>query len=411
MILRYLILIIAAAAVGITACDPGTEYVGEPPGLPHSPTPDNGAGNVPLDTILGWACETPRSGQTLTYDVYLGTENPPPRRATSVTEPTYNPGQLFPGTRYYWKIAAYDNDGLVTEGPIWHFTTKFGSWATVGSPTTADLKGIAFADTGEGWAVGNDGTILRYNDGSWAAYASPTTADLNSVAVSSVDGWAVGAAGTVLRLSGGMWTDASPGISADLRDVGLAADGSGWFVGDGGTIYNLVSGNWSPADLGDTVNLYCTAVYDDGNAWAGGSSNSLYEWDGSEWSKVSVPAYDPPFFNNGFRASAAYQDTAGPAVWAAGYGVYFSNYAGGGWTFSAAPTSNQVNGMHIAESADYGWAVGEDATILFFDGLFWSIYSPGGITSDLNAVYTLSKNEAWAVGDSGVIYRFSVGNP
>jgi photosystem II stability/assembly factor-like uncharacterized protein len=410
MVTRYIAITLAAVAAGMCACDVGSPYVGEPPGTPYSPSPQNGANGVAPDAVLGWLCEPAEAGGTLTYDVYLGTENPPPRVAESVTGNSYDPEGLFPGAAYYWKIAAYDDKGLVTEGPIWRFYTVDGLWTQVYSPTTADLNGVAFTDTGEGWAVGDGGTILRYDGVSWALTPSPGILNLNGIAVSGNAGWAVGESGTVLRLSGGTWTDESLGITSDLYGVDLADDGAGWLGGDAGTIYRLVSGSWTSENVSDTVNIYCVAVYDSDAAWAGGLLNVLYEWGTDGWSEVEVPSYDPLPTDTAYRAAAAYADGAA-AVWAGGCNVYFSNSVGGEWTFTTAPTPSPINGIHIKTGADYGWAVGDGGTLASYDGSSWYLYGESEVTGDLNDVFTVGKDDAWAVGDGGAIYRFSAATP
>jgi photosystem II stability/assembly factor-like uncharacterized protein len=55
----------------------------------------------------------------------------------------------------------------------------------------------------DGWAVGGNGVILRWNGSTWNLFANPTTAGLTGVAlVSPVDGWIVGADGTILHWNG-----------------------------------------------------------------------------------------------------------------------------------------------------------------------------------------------------------------
>ena len=50
----------------------------------------------------------------------------------------------------------------------------------------------------DGWAVGSDGCIIRWDGTSWNNVTSPTTAWLNSVdMISSTDGWIVGADGNI----------------------------------------------------------------------------------------------------------------------------------------------------------------------------------------------------------------------
>lgn len=60
----------------------------------------------------------------MTYDVYFGSNNPPPQISFNVSgNCTYTDLLNFNKT-YYWKIVAWDEHGLKTSGPIWYFTTE-----------------------------------------------------------------------------------------------------------------------------------------------------------------------------------------------------------------------------------------------------------------------------------------------
>jgi hypothetical protein len=95
-----------------------------PPYTPSNPSPANGSTGVALNTILSWSGGDPDSGDTVTYDVYLGITNPPPKLASNQTDTTYHPTSLTGNTTYYWKIIAWDNHGASAVSPIWVFTTK-----------------------------------------------------------------------------------------------------------------------------------------------------------------------------------------------------------------------------------------------------------------------------------------------
>lgn len=99
-----------------------------PPLAPSSPSPQDGASNVAVNTPLGWAGGDPDLGDTVTYDVYFGTSNPPAAKvsANQATR-SYAPPALTYGTVYYWKIIARDSHGAETAGPVWRFTTLFAS--------------------------------------------------------------------------------------------------------------------------------------------------------------------------------------------------------------------------------------------------------------------------------------------
>jgi uncharacterized repeat protein (TIGR01451 family) len=114
--------------ISITNLDvTGVDFVAhenQAPNTPSSPSPADGAPDVSTDAHLSWTGGDPDLGDTLTYDIYLGTNTAPPVVSTGQTQATYNPGTLSYGTLYYWKIVATDNHGSSSEGPVWSFTTK-----------------------------------------------------------------------------------------------------------------------------------------------------------------------------------------------------------------------------------------------------------------------------------------------
>lgn len=93
-----------------------------PPNIPKTPTPADGATGVPVDNTLSWECSDP-DGDSLTYDVYFGTNSNPPLVKVGHTSTLYIPGTLQYGTTYYWKIVAKDGNGWETAGPVWSFFT------------------------------------------------------------------------------------------------------------------------------------------------------------------------------------------------------------------------------------------------------------------------------------------------
>ncbi|KYK21931.1 hypothetical protein AYK25_02970 [Thermoplasmatales archaeon SM1-50] len=93
-----------------------------PPDIPSEPNPINGSMNVSISANLSWICEDP-DGDPVVFDVYFGTESPPELVASNHTNTSYNPGTMNYSTHYYWKIIAWDNQSLSSEGPEWEFTT------------------------------------------------------------------------------------------------------------------------------------------------------------------------------------------------------------------------------------------------------------------------------------------------
>ncbi len=102
-------------------CISNRSYPNEPPAQPSDPSPADGSTEQSNSSILSWQCSDPEN-ESITYDVFFGTNNPPALVSAGQGSNTYDPGQLQPGSTYYWKIIAYDYTNS-TEGTVWSFTT------------------------------------------------------------------------------------------------------------------------------------------------------------------------------------------------------------------------------------------------------------------------------------------------
>lgn len=85
-------------------------------------TPANGAGDLPLDTVLTWEASD-ADGDPLTFDVAFGTSPTPTPVVTGTASTTFDPGPLQGGATYYWRITAHDGRGQVYTS-VWSFTTQ-----------------------------------------------------------------------------------------------------------------------------------------------------------------------------------------------------------------------------------------------------------------------------------------------
>jgi hypothetical protein len=102
-----------------------TTEVNYPPYTPSNPTPANGTTDVPITINLSWTGGDPDPEDTVTYDVYFGTVNPPTTKVSeNQSATTYDPGTMLYSTSYYWMIVAWDNHNASSAGPVWMFTTE-----------------------------------------------------------------------------------------------------------------------------------------------------------------------------------------------------------------------------------------------------------------------------------------------
>jgi hypothetical protein len=97
------------------------EEPNNPPYPPSNPDPPDGATNV-WPAALSWTGGDP-DGDPVTYDVYFGMTNPPPKIISNISGTSYDLIDLDYDTRYYWKIVSWDDQSASTPGSIWTFVT------------------------------------------------------------------------------------------------------------------------------------------------------------------------------------------------------------------------------------------------------------------------------------------------
>jgi hypothetical protein len=115
------------------------------PNVPTNPKPEDGETDVNTEVDLSWSGGDPNQWNpqdTVTYDVYFGTNGSLQLVSSNQSATNYVPGSLDVETSYYWQIIAWDDHGTVTGGPIWHFTTAAIPNGPPGSPTiTGPING------------------------------------------------------------------------------------------------------------------------------------------------------------------------------------------------------------------------------------------------------------------------------
>ncbi len=122
--------------------------------------PVNGSTNLSLTQTLSWL----PSANATSYDLYLGTSNPPAVYAQNQTSTSFTPSTaLNASSTYYWYVVAKNSVGSAPPSIAWSFTTAGGS-----VPAQVTLTSPANGAT-------NQSTTLTL---SWSASANATSYDL-----------------------------------------------------------------------------------------------------------------------------------------------------------------------------------------------------------------------------------------
>jgi len=84
---------------------------------------DEASGVASGTTTLTWDGADTDTADTLTYELFFGTDSDPASTQTGLTVETASV-MTDPSTTYFWRINTTDNSGAISIGRVWQFTTN-----------------------------------------------------------------------------------------------------------------------------------------------------------------------------------------------------------------------------------------------------------------------------------------------
>ncbi len=296
-----------------------------------------------------------------------------------------------------------------TPQPVWTFFSL---------PGVGSLNNVDFVNPSLGWAVGENGVILRFNGSTWTRESSPTQKTLNAVDMLSADeGWAVGENRTVLHRVNGQWRVYDPESLPDDDYVGVAmvSNTYGWIIGRNSHYLEYKNGVWRVSHDAPTTSraLHAMSISPSGQTgWAVGDEGLMVEYrvSGSSryWSAVGDVVKQ-----NLYAVHVAADDLAWNAGTYPALLYYPSNYCGARfppcWVTDSAPPHRNLTiyGVYVLSPTEV-WIVGEQGAIYRRDGNQWTVEVPPDLSKPrLRDVFMLSPIEGWAIGDNGTIGHYT----
>jgi len=207
-------------------------------------------------------------------------------------------------------------------------------------------------------AVGDNATVLRFQNGGWLPLASPpSTSDLNAVwGTSLTDLYAVGG-GDILHFDGTVWRAIITGYVNRLNKVWGPAPNAVFIVGDNGTLLRYD---------GTTLRFLAAGTLNDLNDVWGPSATSVF---------------------------------------VVGNGGVILHHDGQSWDPMVSGTMEDLHAVWGTSSQNV-FAVGAKGTILHFDGKLWTeVYS--GTDHDLLAIRGVSPGDVFAAGSEGALLHYN----
>jgi alpha-tubulin suppressor-like RCC1 family protein len=366
--------ITAGAVARVTVSPAGASISGVETTQAFAATAEDSLGNVVSGSTLAWTSLNPA----------VATVNPSTGVATAVSAGQVTISATAGGVTGYALLT------VLVPG-----ATPVNLWAPMTSGTTQWLNAVWGTSGSDIYAVGNGGTILRYNGTTWSPMSSGTTRDLLGIwGASGSDITAVGPSGTLLRYNGTTWSETASGTDNMLFAVWGTSGSDVYAVGLSGTIRRYDGTNWTAMASATPQNIYGIWGTSNSDIYAVARNGAIVRYNGTTWSTMTS------------GSTENFLDIWGTSpsdIYAAGASGSILRYNGTNWSAMTTPAALGFSGIRGTSGSDI-YAVGTGGKILRYGGVTWDTM-PSGTSASLQGVWGTSNSDVYAVGLDGTILR------
>jgi photosystem II stability/assembly factor-like uncharacterized protein len=192
-----------------------------------------------------------------------------------------------------WGTSGSDVFAVGAEGSIYHWD-GFGFTQQPVSDVKANLRAVGGSGK-TGWAVGDSGTVVRFDDTGWHKADVPAALNRSLTGVSCAapeDCFAV-AWGFAMHWDGKAWTQIQGVPSMELLAVTATGPGEAVAVGSPGQALKLMPSLSLPDSTQIGSRLRAVTVAPDGTVWAAGDNGALVRRTNGYWASVATGTTRP----------------------------------------------------------------------------------------------------------------------
>lgn len=272
-------------------------------------------------------------------------------------------------------------------------------WSQQTSPVKTNLRGIWGTDATHIWAVGQSGTVLSYDGTSWRTQTVGTTKELTSIwGTDLTHVWAVGLDGIVLFWNGTTWAIQSTPVAVSLTGVWGSDSRNVWAVSSfSGYLLFWNGSTWATRSFPSTVGVRSIWGTDASHIWAVGDGGNIYFYNGMSWVLQAT-----------FGSTVNLTTVRGTDInhmWAVGENGYILRWSGSIWGIMRNDSPYSLRGLWVSDNTHLQ-AVGDLSTLLKGDGRKWAAQSAVVTRNELSGVWGLDASHVWAVGNLGVVAQW-----
>ncbi|MEI6128142.1 MAG: PKD domain-containing protein [Pseudomonadota bacterium] len=271
-------------------------------------------------------------------------------------------------------------------------------WVQMKSPVSTPLKGIWGSSAGNIYAVGSSAAVIHYDGSDWKTISTLAnfTTDLQAVhGTSDKHVVAVGAQGTIIQYDGTAWTNKVSQTTYNLRGVWCASASNLFAVGENGVIVNCNASECAPMSyFTEYTTLNSVWGTTATNVYAVGAGGKILHYDGSSWTAME---------SNTTETLYSIWGSSAKDIYAAGVKGIIQHYNGTVWTnipaisrdyYAACGTPSGITPFKL-------YVAGKDGKIAYYSSGWRDMIS--GTTNTLQGIWISPANDAFIVGDSGLI--------
>jgi hypothetical protein len=289
-------------------------------------------------------------------------------------------------------------------------TCFYPGWRAQSSPTFENLNAVAGLAPNNVWAVGDHGTVLRFDGTQWKDDGIEGAGNLTAIGFREGKTYVAGAAGVVYIDGGGVWVALNASEpKPDITGLWLppAVQGEIWLTTLSGEVWRMnPAGGWileftaptlpPPHGKAEFHAILGAGATADSPIVVVGSNGSIWRRKATLWGQEGIGV-------TGATLRGLWGQEKGMTV--VGDAATVLVFDGASWLPPPNDSAGNLAAIHGIQNK-LAFAVGQEGLMIQLDANAW-----GGVTpvvgADLRGVWLASESDGWAVGTAGALVRFS----